>query len=106
MSPRRRDPDAAILEEVVGTKDFLHSALVDDSLRDWHLAVELGRLLVRIEPKEILGHALLARAYRHLGDRRSAHELMECRKRLRQRRLARGIRQLFRPFLSEEAQHR
>ena len=102
MNPRSNNRDATILAKVVGTEDFLQSALTEDNLADWSLAVELGHVLTRIEPKEILGHALLARAFRHLGDQRAAGALAECRKRLRQRRLAPGIRKMFRSFVVDE----
>ena len=78
---RRDDPDAAILATVVGMKDFLQSSLVDDVSDDWRIAKNLGELLVRFNPEEILGHALLARACRHLGDdAQAADKIAECRK--------------------------
>jgi hypothetical protein len=78
---KRNDADATILDSAAGTPGLLQSVLLEDALEDWHLAKDLGELLVRINPGEILGHALLARACRHLGDsERAAEEILECRK--------------------------
>ncbi len=78
-----QDPDADVLNRVVSSierKDFFNSVLVTDSFDDWNLARDLGTLLVRIMPEEFLGHALLARAYRHLGKPKCAlAELARCR---------------------------
>lgn len=77
------DPDRAVLERVVRAieqKEFVRSILFDDSFDDWQLTRDFGNFLVRIEPGEILGHALLTRALRHLGEVELAREeLKQCR---------------------------
>ena len=77
------DPDAEILTRVSKIENFLESVLYKDSLDDWKLAKDLGELLIRIDGEGIMGHALLARACRHLGDlERSLSELEQCRVRV------------------------
>jgi hypothetical protein len=81
--PNMSDPDEVLLARVVSSiekKDFCRSILVDDVFDDWHLAQDFANFLIRIEPEEIMGHAILARAYRHLGERKKARlELEKCR---------------------------
>jgi hypothetical protein len=76
------DPDE-ILTRVVSAiekKDFFRSVLENDTFDDWKLARDFGDFLTRIEPEEMMGHALLARACRHLGElERSQTELERCR---------------------------
>jgi hypothetical protein len=97
------DPDGELLARVVETKDFFRSVLYDDSLDDWNLARDFGMFLIRIEPEEIMGHALLARAYRHLGDSQHAlEELEQCQIRATQGQLRPSETELFSPFLAEE----
>jgi hypothetical protein len=93
------DPDAEILTKVSKIEKFFESVLYKDSLHDWQAAKDLGELLIRIDGDEIMGHALLARACRHLGDsERARAELQRCR----------AIaphppeQELFRNFLTEE----
>ena len=95
------DPDE-VLSRVVSAiekKDFFRSVLEKDTFDDWKLARDFGDFLTRIEPEEIMGHALLARACRHLGEmERSQAELERCRT---------GIphpseQEFFRAFLAEE----
>jgi hypothetical protein len=65
--------DGELLAKVIQSNDFFQSVLYNDSFEDWNLAKELGEFLVRIEPdSEIMGHALLTRAHRHLGNRQRA----------------------------------
>jgi hypothetical protein len=74
------DPDAEILTKVSKIERFLESVLYNDSLEDWRLAKDLGELLIRIDREEIAGHALVARACRHLEDlERAGTELEKCR---------------------------
>jgi hypothetical protein len=98
------DSDGELLTKILNTKEFFRSALYSDNLDDWTLAKELGEFLVRIEPdSEIMGHALLVRAYRHLGERcRALEELEQCRVRTAQRELKPWEKELFVPFLAEE----
>jgi hypothetical protein len=96
--------DGELLARVLKTKDFFQSVILSDDLDDWNLARELGEFLVRIEPdSEIMGHALLARAYRHLGNRgRALDELKQCQVRVANRELKPWEAQLFLPLLAEE----
>ena len=97
------DPDAEILTRVSKIEKFFESFLYKDSLDDWQLAKDLGELLVRIDGEGIMGHALLARAYRHLGDsERALEELRQCRLRFAQGELRPSETELFSPFLAEE----
>jgi hypothetical protein len=96
--------DGELLANVLGRKNFLESAFHDDVLDDWSLARDLGAFLVRIEPdSEILGHALQARACRHLGElERAREELAQCQTRIAQRGLRPWEAELIRPLLIEE----
>jgi hypothetical protein len=66
------DRDNDLLQRVVAAidkADFFRSILQNDTFEDWNLAKEFGEFLVRIEPdSEVMGHALLVRAHRHLGN--------------------------------------
>ncbi len=74
------DLDAELLTRIGNIKDFFESVLQNDALDDWHLARDLGEFLIRTEPEEVMGHALVARASRHLGDLdRALQELEQCR---------------------------
>src|SRR6266478_6918642 len=97
------DTDASILARVTKIESFFESVLYEDSLDDWSLAKELGELLIRIDTEEIMGHALLARACRHIGDRKRAHEeLDKCRELVARQEVTPGQLDLFLPVLSEE----
>ena len=80
---RNHDPDLEALTRVVQSierRDFFRAILVNDNFDDWKLARDFGAFLTRIEPEEIMGHALLARSYRHLGNLEEAlAELEQCR---------------------------
>ena len=74
------EPEAEILTRVAKIEDFFQAVLYKDALDDWNLAKDLGEFLIRFEPEEVMGHALVARASRHLGDReRALSELVQCR---------------------------
>src|SRR5208283_548583 len=74
------DPDKELLTSVSQKKDFIPSIVFNDISDDWNLARELGEFLVRTGPELAIGHALVARASRHLGDLDRAHEaLKQCR---------------------------
>src|SRR5208337_3646751 len=74
------DPDKEMLTSVAEKEDFVPSIVFKDSSDDWNLARELGEFLVRTGPELPIGHALVARASRHLGDLDRAHEaLKHCR---------------------------
>jgi hypothetical protein len=78
------DSDSELLAKAVGSPDLLRSVLYDDKTEDWKVVRELGEFFIRVQPaEEIMGHALLARSYRHLGSiDRALIELDECRVRV------------------------
>jgi tetratricopeptide (TPR) repeat protein len=81
----RSDPDDVLTRvvEVMEQRDFFHLTLVNDAFDDWNLAKDLGSFLIRIVPQEAVGYALLARAYRHLGEpKRALESLEQCRIRI------------------------
>jgi hypothetical protein len=93
------DPERGLLDRVVGIKDFFQSVLYKDSLDDWKLAKDFGEFLIRIGPEQVIGHALVARASRHLGDMERAYkELEQCRTRPKHP----AETELFLSFLAEE----
>jgi hypothetical protein len=101
------DSDRELLAKVVSAieeKDFFRSVLLNDTLDDWNLARDLGAFLVRILPdSEVMGHALLARAYRHLGNPQLAlDELRQCRVLTANRKLESWELEMLRPLLVEE----
>jgi hypothetical protein len=92
------DPERELINKVAKVRDFFQLVLRDD-LEDWTLAKDFGEFLIRLDPEGALGHALLARAYRHLGDLgRAIEELESCRARL----IHPSETQVFRSFLAEE----
>jgi hypothetical protein len=98
------DSDAELLVRVNRTDDFFGSVFSRDSLDDWNLAKDFGEFLVRILPDtEVMGHALLARACRHLGEReRALDELKQCQVRTVGRELRPWEIEMIAPFLAEE----
>lgn len=74
------DNDAEVLTRVGRVPDFFLAVFQSDTLEDWSLARDLGKLLLCIDGEEIIGHALLARVYRHLGNTELAlAEFERCR---------------------------
>ncbi|MCU1287122.1 MAG: hypothetical protein JWO13_3472 [Acidobacteriales bacterium] len=100
------DPDKDLLQRVVAAidkADFFRSILQNDNFDDWNLAKECGEFLVRIEPEDVMGHALLVRAHRHLGNLQKAREeLQQCELMTRGRELTQGETELFVPLLTQE----
>lgn len=95
--------DGELLARVSNTKDFFQSVLYRDTFTDWNLARELGEFLVRILPNDIMGHALLARAHRHLGNLKLAREeLKQCWAHTKARQLEQWEAEDFLPLLKEE----
>jgi hypothetical protein len=96
--------DGELLAKVVQSKDFFQSAIVSDIFEDWNLVKELGEFLVRVEPdSEIMGHALLARANRHLGNlQRAVEELQQCRARVANRELKQWEKEMFLQLFEKE----
>jgi hypothetical protein len=73
-------PDWEILARANKIGNFFGTVLLEDALEDWNLARDLGELLIRLMPEEVMGHALVARACRHLGEtERARRELTQCR---------------------------
>lgn len=96
------DPDAQLLGSIAKIRNFFEAVLYEDHLEDWTLARDLGRLLIRIEPDKIMGHALLARACRHLGDSESAvTALRQCRRMIDDKE-APSDKELFSKLLADE----
>ena len=92
------DPARELIDRVAKMKDFFQSVL-NDKLDDWNLAKDFGEFLARLDPEDALGHALLTRANRHLGNLKCAFEELErCRARIDQPSEA----EVFQAFLARE----
>ena len=97
------DTDGELLSRVAHTKDFFQSLLYTDTLPDWNVAKDFGEFLVRIFPDDIMGHAMLVRAHRHLGDlERARYELNQCREHIKTHELEQWEAEDFLPLLAEE----
>jgi hypothetical protein len=96
------DPEAGLLDRVIQTKDFFTSVLHEDRLADWNLAKDLGEFLIRIAPDEAIGHALVARAPRHLGDLDRAREALQ---RCRALPMGPGEAEVLLPLVAQEEKH-
>jgi hypothetical protein len=90
--------------DAIERKSLFRSILEDDSFDDWNLVKELGEFLVALDPEtDVMGHVLLTRAHRHLGNRETAlHELWECQNRLVNTQLEYWETELILPVLAEE----
>ncbi len=100
------DSDLVVLTRASKIEKFFEAVLYNDSLDDWTVARDLGELLVRLDGEEIMGHALLARASRHLEDHtRAREELTKCKALVSRQDLPPLQRELFLPVLSEEEKH-
>ena len=74
------DRDLEMLNEVTANEDFIRGLFLD-TLDEWSLAKEYGEFLVKNVPQLLLSQVVLARAFRHLGERDLAREkIAECRK--------------------------
>ncbi len=97
------DPDKELLRKVNEVDDFFGSVFLRDNLDDWHLANDLGEFLLRIGGPEAMGHALLTRANRHLGNyERARDELKRCQVRIASGELTPGEVDMFAQLLTEE----
>ena len=98
------DSDRELLARVNSIDDFFGSALVRDALDDWNLARDFGEFLTRIDTdKEVMGHVLMARAYRHLGDtERALAALRVCQARIANKTFGPDELELFMPVLEKE----
>jgi hypothetical protein len=99
----RNDPDKELFSRLSEIKDFAEVAFRDDTLGDWNLAKQFGEFMIRMAPEDILGHALVARACRHLGDRtRALEEINWCRTLFANGDLTTLEREVFGPLLEKE----
>ena len=97
------DPDKELFSRLSRVNDFAKEAIYNDTLEDWSLAKDFGEYLVRTAPQDILGHALLARACRHLGDRtRALEEIQRCQILFTSGELKRMELEVFGPFLERK----
>jgi len=97
------DPDKELFSRLSQIKDFAEGVLRSDILEDWTLARDFGEFMIRIAPEDILGHAMVARACRHLGDRtRAVEEIERCRDHLASGDLTTIELEVFGPFIEEE----
>jgi hypothetical protein len=99
------DPDEVLTRFVKATRecDFFQLTLVNDAFDNWVLAKDFGSFLTRIAPQEAVGYALLARAYRHLGEPKLALESLEqCRIRINPDKPGDMEAEYFSPFFAEE----
>ena len=102
----QNDPDKELFSKLSQIKDFAKEAIYNDTLEDWNLAKHFGEFMIRIAPQDILGHALVARACRHLGDRaRALEEIQRCRALFTSGDLGTMELEVFGPFLEKETAH-
>ena len=95
------DRDGEILAKAYEVDDYFGS-FFRDALDDWTLAEDLGELFLRIGEAR-MGHALLARAQRHLGNIAQAGEHLErCKTRVADEDLTNQELEMFDRFLAEE----
>lgn len=102
------DPDDVLVKvvEAIEQRDFFQSTLVNDTFDDWALAKDFGSFLTRIVPQEAVGYALLARAYRHLGEpKRALENLEECRIRVSPDKSGNMEAEFLSSFFTEEEKH-
>ena len=99
----QNDSDRELFSRLSQIQDFAERVLRNDTLEDWNLAKNFGEFMIRIAPQDILGHALVARASRHLGDRtRALAEIERCRAFFTSGDLTTMEREVFGPFLEKE----
>jgi len=97
------DADSQLLARVLKQEKFLEAVLLNDALEDWDLAKDLGEFLVRVFPEDIIGHALLVRAFRNTGKlTRAVEELAACREFIERHELTPKQLDLFLPMLESE----
>lgn len=97
------DPDKELFSRLSEIRDFAEAAVHNDTLEDWGLARNFGEFMIRIAPQDILGHALLARASRHLGDStRALEEIERCRAFFASGGLTTMEREVYGRFLEKE----
>jgi hypothetical protein len=89
--------------QAIEDRDFFNSVFNDD-FDDWDLVKKLGEFLVGIMPdSEIMGHALLTRALRHLGDKKRAYsELTKCKARMTGSELGKAEKDMLVSLITKE----
>ena len=102
----QNDPDKELFLRLSQIQDFARDAIYNDTLEDWNLAKDFGEFMIRIAPQDILGHALVTRACRHLGDRtRAVEEMQRCRALFAEGDLKTMELEVFGSFLEKETFH-
>jgi hypothetical protein len=102
----QNDPDKELFLRLSPIQDFARDAIYNDALEDWNLAKDFGEFMIRIAPQDILGHALVTRACRHLGDRtRAVEEMQRCRALFAEGDLKTMELEVFGSFLEKETVH-
>jgi len=97
------DTDKELFVKLSKIKDFAEVVLRNDTSEDWNLVKQFGEFMIRIAPEDILGHSLMARACRHLGDiTRALEEIDQCRTLFADGSLTTMEREVFGPFLEKE----
>jgi len=95
--------DLELLEKVNEVENFFGSVFYEDALADWNLAKELGEFFLRIGDTDVMAHALLARAHRHLGNLTRAREALKlCKTRVANGELAPSEAEMFAGLLAKE----
>jgi len=75
-----RDRFREVHRKCVGLGGFAASLLFENSAEDWSLAREYGEYWVLVNPEPPVGHLILPKACRHLGQaRRAIKEVYRCR---------------------------
>ncbi len=94
-----------VMRKVVDKKDFLRSVILEDHADDWILARQFGECLVLSLPDYLVGHFILCRACRHLGDLpRATEALARCREVIASRTSPRMEMEVFVPLVEREAE--
>ena len=100
------DWESDALRRITASKDFAGAILVADDVDDWSLAKQFGEILVRVLPGYLIGHLILARAYRHIGEPQLAAEQIEtCRRLISDAAQPAISQEWLLPVLAEEEKH-
>jgi hypothetical protein len=95
-----------VMKKVRDKKDFIHSVISEDNADDWILTRQLGECLVlHLGPGYLVGHFILCRACRHLGDvPRATEALARCREVIASRTSPRMEMEVLVPLVERESQ--
>ena len=86
-------------------KDFIHSVISEDNADDWILARQLGECWTLTIPGYLVGHFILCRACRHLGDvPRATEALARCREVIASRTSPRMEMEVLVPLVEGESE--